>query len=308
MKSSIWTERLNKIINLPQRHQRDAIRVLVRNLKPTINEAWNTNFAEGSLYDAWAQTLPMRNLYETNRNTIKKYISEKNNFTILEIGGGNGELWKNFFNSQTKGNYILIDPVEDSHVAVAKNIPENVSFISIKKKIQDIETLPESDIIVSSLMLHHVPGCFYEENKKYEIDGPGKGDILLKMKESIKNNDGIIILNESDVYTDIKINPKTYILYHRLIDSYVRRAAKSIAFMIENEDISEDLFLKLEQVIIKWSLEQIEIAGNAALKNRDVYELDMIHWFELFEKIGLKIVSHKITDEWHLFHQYILKQ
>jgi hypothetical protein len=307
MKDAIWTERLNKIITLPQRHQRDAIRVLSRNFKQIINENWNTLFGPESLYEAWSNILPMRNLYEVNRNVISKIISEKQNFTILEIGGGTGALWKNFFTSKHNGNYILIDPVEDSHIAVSKVIPENIPFFSLKKGIQQIETLPNADIIICSLMLHHIPGIEYHENIKYGIESLGKGDILKKMLQSIKENDGIIILNESDVYTDIKLPPKSHLLYHRLIDSYVRRAAKSIAFMMETEDIQDELYLKLEQIILSWSLDQIEIVGNADLDKRDVYELDTIHWQELFDKIGAEIVNHKVTDEWHLFHQYILK-
>jgi len=307
MKTNIWTERLNKVIALPQRHQRDALRILGRSFSPNISEEWNTQFNQDSLYEAWSQILPMRNLYEVNRNIINKKLEEISDFTIVEIGGGNGALWRNLLNKNSKGNFILIDPVEDSHNSVAQNIPDSVNFTSIKSRIQDLENIPSADIIVCSLVLHHIPGADKAENLKYGIESQGKADIISRLLEGIRKKDGILILNESDVYTDIKMPAKSHFLFHRLIDSYVRRCAKSISFMMEFEEISDDLYKKLEHIIIKWCINQVEIACNASLTERDVYELDMIHWLELFENVGANVISHKISDEWHLFHQYILK-
>lgn len=252
MKNNIWTERLNKILTLPQRHQRDALRILSRSFKPSDSETWNKRFDQDSLYESWSQILPMRNLYEVNKNVINKKLSELQNFTIVEIGGGNGALWRNLFNPNQKGTFILIDPTEESHEAVKKAIPSNIEFISIKKSVEELNQIPEADIIVCSLVLRFIPGTEKEENKKYGIDRIGKAQIIRKILESIRIKNGILIINETDVYTDIKIAPKTHFLFHSLIDSNIRRLAKSISFMMETEELTEDLFKKLELIIINW--------------------------------------------------------
>jgi len=306
MKNKFWSEKINYIISLPQGHQRDAVRKLRATFPQTIGEEWNTEFGKDSLYEAWSQILPMRNIYGLNKKVIREYLSKLDNFTIVEIGGGNGALWRNFFTDTQKGNFILVDSNQNAHDVVKETLPKNINFESVVKKIQDTE-IPEADIIVCSLALHHVPGISETENKKYDINSLGKLDILNKFLNSVRAKNGIIILNESDVYTDIKLKPRAPFLFQRLVDSYIRRACKAIIYTMETEDISEDLFNKLEQVIIKWSLEQIERAGNASLQERDVYELDSIHWLELFEMAKAEVVSHKNSDEWNLFHQYVLK-
>jgi len=306
MKNKFWSEKINYIISLPQGHQRDAVRKLRATFPENIGEEWNSEFGKDSLYEAWSQILPMQNIYGLNKMTINKHIKDLTNFTILEVGGGNGALWRNFFNENHKGNFILVDSNENAHKAVKETLPKSINFESVNKNIQDTE-IPEADIIVCSLALHHVPGITLYENKKYGVESFGKQDIIEKFLKSIRPKNGILILNESDIYTDIKLKPRTPFLYQKLVDSYIRRACKAIIYTMEAEGTSEDLYQKLEKVIIKWSLEQIERAGNASLQERDVYELDAIHWLDLFENAKAEIVSHKNSDEWNLFHQYILK-
>ncbi len=305
MKNKFWSERINYIISLPQGHQRDAVRKLRSTFPKNHTEQWNTEFDSGSLYEAWTNILPMQNIYGLNRKVIRDFTKEINSFTITEIGGGNGALWRNFLPEDKNITFYLIDQNPKTGEIIKSLLPKNVNFEFVNKKVQDTD-IPPSDIIVSSLILHHIPGHTAEENLKYNIYSPGKLEIVKKLLDSVRNKSGILIINESDIYTDIRLKPKTPFLYQKLVDSYIRRACKAIIYTMEHESCSEELFEKLQNVIIYWALEQVERAGNAELPERDVYELDAIHWLELLESAKANIISHKNSDEWNLFHQYVI--
>ncbi len=38
---------------------------------------------------------------------------------------------------------------------------------------------------------------------------------------------------------------------------------------------------------------------------RDVYELDVAHWLGLLADIGAESVTHRYTDDFYLFVQYV---
>ena len=41
--------------------------------------------------------------------------------------------------------------------------------------------------------------------------------------------------------------------------------------------------------------------------DRDVYELDTAHWLELLHEAGYRDISHRYTDDAHLFCQYLAR-
>jgi hypothetical protein len=305
-KDNKWQKKLDQVLSLPIAWQREALKKIRKEINTTIDEQWNTDFGKNSLYQAWSEIDPMRGLYNTNRKIIRDFLADKKKWIIIEIGGGNGALWKDFFQDNSEGTFILIDPVKNSHNAVSSELPGRITFRSIIEPVENV-SLPAADIIVCSLMLHHIPGFDMAHNKRFGINSPGKYDILCRFLQSIRIRNGICIINESDIYTDIDLPPDDPVLIHRLIDSYIKRAGKSVAKKIDDPDISGSVKKRLELILIHWLIDQVEIAGAAPVQARDVYELDTIEWLKLLALSGAKIINHKFTDDWHLFHQYIIK-
>ena len=58
-------------------------------------------------------------------------------------------------------------------------------------------------------------------------------------------------------------------------------------------------------ILRQWCLDQVD---NAYLprNQRDVYELDAARWIGLLHRAGAEHVTHRYTDEWNLFHQYVV--
>ena len=306
LKNIKWQDALDQIVTLPYALQQEALKKFRKKFKLKVSEQWNTTFGKDSLYQAWTFIEPMIQLYNANREVIRDFIKNLKEWTIVEIGGGNGTLWQNFFSGHSKGEFILIDPVKDSHDTVIKHFPDTVSFTSIIQPVEQV-IIPHADVIVCSLMLHHIPGFNTDHNKCLGINSVGKSEIIKRFLQSIRCRNGICIINESDIYTDIDLAPHDPVLIHRLIDSYIKRAGKSVAMKIDDPAVPITVRKKLELVMIHWLIDQVEIAGQSPLSKRDIYELDTIHWLELFQRVGANIINHGFTDKWHLFHQYIIK-
>ena len=92
-----WEKIIDQILILPQNQQHQALLNVRRNLKIHIKEEWNSEFGQESLYEAWSLTEPMQNIYNKNRTIIREFLNNKKNWIIVEAGGGNGSLWRDFF-------------------------------------------------------------------------------------------------------------------------------------------------------------------------------------------------------------------
>ena len=96
-------------------------------------------------------------------------------------------------------------------------------------------------------------------------------------------------------------------LIDRLIDSYVTRAGLAVAQTLESPGLDPSLRPRLEAVLLHWCLDQVERAGTCPRAHRDVYELDTLRWRETLERAGAQLISHRFTDDWNLFHQWVLR-
>ena len=301
----MWEEKLNEFAQLPRGQQFAALQQLRAANKASEYEAWNTAFGSASLYDAWTQLPFMQGLYQHNRAIIQKTLQERSNWHIVEIGGGNGALWQNFFHTQQAGMFTLIDPHAEVHGTVAARLPEQVTFQSVIERVEQAE-IPEADVLVCSLTLHHVAGLDAVQRKTFGFQGDGKKEILQRCIQAVRKRQGIGILNEADCNNEIDLAPGDPVLVDHFLDVYVRRAARAIAYALEQPDIDVSLKQCWESILRHWCLDQID---NALLSRaqRDVYELDTSRWLDLLETVGARDVSHQYTDEWNLFQQYVFR-
>jgi hypothetical protein len=95
------------------------------------------------------------------------------------------------------------------------------------------------------------------------------------------------------------------VLVDHFIEVYVRRAARAIAYAITRSDGDAQLQRSWDVILRQWCLDQVD---NAYLprNQRDVYELDAARWIGLLHRAGAEHVTHRYTDEWNLFQQYVV--
>ncbi len=155
---------------------------------------------------------------------------------VVEIGGGNGALWESVFDAQQAGTFTLVDPHPEAHASVAKRLPSHVSFHSIVDTAERA-VIPDADVIVSSLTLHHVAGVDVAQRRAFDLDGDGKREILRRALAAIRQRHGVGILNEADCYNEIDLAPSDPVLVERFLDAYVRRCARVIAHALDDSDV-----------------------------------------------------------------------
>src|SRR5262249_44100477 len=152
-----WRDDLNRIVVLPHAQQYPALKALLTRRDAAPAEEWNTAFGEASLYEALTRLPDARNIYRTNRAEVRPLLDACTNWHLIEIGGGNGALWRDFFRDDEHGDFTLIDPVPETHALVAAHLPKGVQFHAVVAPIQEAQ-LPDADVVVCSLTLHHVAG------------------------------------------------------------------------------------------------------------------------------------------------------
>lgn len=297
---------LVKLLSLPRGRQAAYLESALEALPtPESKEEWNTRFGSGSLFEAWTASSVASAIYESNAKIIRQHLSGRDHWRILEIGGGDGRLWSRVFDEESKGELHVIDPAPEVHEQMQRVAPKGVTLHSQVALAQNAE-FSDVDLVVCSLTLHHVPGADEKECEDRGVDGPGKLFILKKMKESIAERSGLAVLNEADIYCDIGLPQSDGILIDRLLDSYVRRCGLSLLHDIEGQSGSADMKARWRAIARHWCLEQVAM-GHMPLADRDVYELDVPRWISLIERAGFTIESHQFTDDYGLFHQYLLR-
>ncbi len=303
--SSTWDSDLDELILLPRAAQYDALQRLRASHTDFNREEWNTAFGESSLYEAWTQLPFMQSLYGHNRDVIHGALGDRQDWHIVEIGGGNGVLWDGVFAEHRPGRLTLIDPHPEAHVAVAGRIPQHVVFNSIVEHVEAAE-VPDADLVVCSLTLHHVAGLDAAQRASVGFEGVGKKEILGRIVSALRARVGTGIVNEADCYNEIDLAPSDPVLVDHFIDVYVRRTGRAIAHAMARPDIEHTVRDAWNAILQHWCLDQI---GNALLPTdqRDVYELDVAHWLRLLGAVGARHVTHTYTDDWNLFQQYVFR-
>ncbi len=300
----MWRQQLQQFLTLPRSHQFEALQRLREVAgQNSVGEEWNSVFGVQSVYEAWTQLPLMQHVYVANRAILRPLLEQHSLWHLIEIGGGNGALWQGFFHAQERGVLTLIDPNPEVHATVAAVLPAGIELHSHIARVENVE-LPEADGIVCSLMLHHIAGLDHDQRSLFQMDGPGKKEILQRCVQAIRTRRGICLLNEADVYNEIDLEPGDPVLIEHFIDVYVRRAAMAVATALEQNTIDRSLKQRWEIILRHWCLDQVDLAL-VSWEERDVYELDVAQWLRLLRQAGARILSHSYTDEWYLFHQYV---
>jgi SAM-dependent methyltransferase len=301
-----FAKELEEVLSLPRAEQFEELRRLRASLPEPGGEDWNTEFGSGSLYEAWSQFSTMLDLYQANTHWIRRRLKEAEEpWRIIEIGGGNGALWDHALQDDDEGELVLVDPVPETHDVVASRLPPGVSLTRSVGLLQEVTPLPDADLVVCSLTLHHVPGRDTVDLAAHGLTGTGKLEALQAMGDALRPRAGIGILNEADIYCDIELEPGSEVLANNLLDSYVRRNARALLREIEERDDAEDdLKQRWLTIVCRWCLDQMDMVDKP-LAERDVYELDVVHWLELLDQAGLEVMAHEFTDRVLLFHQYV---
>ena len=294
------------LLGMPRGEQLDALlRLQARLAPPASIEAWNTSFGPGSLFDAWTRAPITRALYRANAALLADTLADQRDWRAIEVGGGDGRLWKDLLDDDAQGTLWVVDPHEEPHQQVRSVVPPGVSVRSLQCFVQDAD-LPEADLLVCSLTLHHVAGQDASQRQDVGLDGPGKLEVLRAFRDALAPRNGLLILNEADVHCDIDLAPGDPILADRLFDSYVRRCAASLLHAIAHEDATDELRARWWTILRRWCLDQLNAVG-VSIDRRDVYELDVPRWMSLLDDAGFHVVDRGFTDRWSLFHRYVCR-
>ena len=138
----MWIDDLNDLVLLPRGRQYEALQTLRQKTQAADHEQWNTTFDSTSLYQAWTRLPLAQGVYEVNRPVIRRAIAGREDWRIVEIGGGNGALWQEFFADAPPGTLTLIDPNQNAHTAVAGRLPEHVELHSIIEPAETADIPP----------------------------------------------------------------------------------------------------------------------------------------------------------------------
>lgn len=274
-------------------------------------EAWNARFGPGSLFDAWTRSDLVAGLYAANAASLREHLDRVGpGWRIIEVGGGDGRLWRSVLTEADEGELFVIDPAAEVHDVVPDAVPRGVNLIGVERGVEDSLAEPlwhEVDAVVCSLTLHHLAGYDASDRAAHGLTGPGKVEVLETFRHALKP-DGLVLLNEADIYCDLGLPSGDALLAERLMDSYVRRCAGALFRQAEARGpADDDLRDRWRSIARHWCLEQHRYA-DVPVAERDVYELDVQHWLELIDRAGLDLVERGFTDEARLFHRYVLRR
>jgi SAM-dependent methyltransferase len=294
---------------LPRGAQREALKAWLAALPPADPpEAWNAAFGPGSLFDAWTRTTVALGVHTANAAWLRDRLDAVGpGFRVLEIGGGDGRLWRRVLRDDDRGTLLVVDPMDEVHRVLPEGLPEGVvvePVVAPVEAVLDRTDLWEAlDAVVCSLTLHHLAGADAKARARVGLSGPGKREVLARVAGALAPG-GALLLNEADIHCDIELPPGP-VLAERLMDSYVRRCAGSVLQDVAlREDADDDLRARWRAIVRHWCLEQVGLA-EVALPHRDVYELDVGRWLTLLDAAGLRVIEHGFTDRVALFHRYL---
>lgn len=292
---------LVEILALPRGDQAAAIEALLAGLAPVVvEEAWNTAFGPGSLFEAWTRTTVASGVYAANAATLRPRL--KHGFVVVEAGAGNGELWRRLLRPDDRGTLVAIDPSAQALEALAAALPPGVSLDARVGRVEDRLPLPEADAVVCSLTLHHLAGRDAAERARHGLEGPGKREVLAAMRDAVAGRGGVVVLSEADIHCEVDLASGSEVLRERLIDSYVRRCARSLLDDLHTGP--PELHDRWRHIARAWCLEQPRLAA-VPVAQRDVYELDVGRWLEVLAAAGLRVDVARPTDRYGLFWQYV---
>ncbi|NEQ66982.1 MAG: class I SAM-dependent methyltransferase [Symploca sp. SIO2D2] len=303
-----FADTFRSLLSLPQNEQPNAAAAFWANANVSMpEEEWNSCFAYNSLFEAWTCCSLMQSLYASNAAVLRSWLNQRPRWRVIEIGGGNGRFWSHLLKPEDEGELIVIDPVPEVHEQVSKQLPAGVRLISVQAPVETVPLCWEADAVLCSLTLHHVAGTDASERSQHGLTGIGKLEVLREIAQALKPRQGLGILNESDMYSDLGLPPDDPILIDHLLEAYVRRVGLSL--LLDAEALVEDpknLSPRWYAIIHRWCLGQL-LKAHVPLAERDIYELNLPRWLELLKRAGLNVIEWKSSDNFGLFYRYLLK-
>ena len=291
---------LEELLALPDNEQVARAMELLDQLPPVHDEAWNSRFGPGSLFEAWTQTSIASGVHTRLAEAIRPVVARPG-FVAVEIGAGNGRTWSSLWTGEERGTLVVIDPVGEAIDQLAHTLPPGVGLARHEALVQDVD-LPTADLVVCSMTLHHLAGRDAEERAAHGLEGPGKREVLERIGACLRP-DGFGLLVEADVDCDLHLPPGDPTLRDNLLDSYVRRCAASILHDLRTRAPSPALARAWWGLLQHWFLGQLRVA-DLPLAERDVYELRVAQWCALLEQAGLAVQQTTAADDWSLFTLY----
>ncbi len=307
-------DRIEALLALPPDRQVAEARALIASLpEGDPPEAWNSTFGPGSLFEAWTRTSIAQDVHSALASQVRRYAKIPG-FVMLDIGGGNGSLWKRVFDGTESGTLIVVDKLESAVHTVASAVQDvewadgaGVSVRGLVGPVEDALTeLPACDALICSMTLHHVAGADAEDRAAHGLSGIGKTEILAGFGNALRERNGRGFLVEAHVDCDLDLAPGDPQLADNIFDSYMRRCGRSILADVrraEAEGTDADVLPRWRGLLRYWFLEQLAVV-DAPIAERDVYELTMPRWSALVERAGLQAESVAAVDGHGLFVLY----
>jgi len=287
-----------KFVELAQKYTQEA---------PKIEES---EFKLGlvSFFDAFTQTSFLQNVYQKNSETIRQKISTIENWRIVEIGGGNGALYQKLLTESDVGEIVLIDPVPQVHERVRQILPPGVILTSIIEHAENA-TIPDCDVLVMSLVLHHIPGIDVSKRTQYGFEATkGKLEVLQMCYASLVARNGICIVNENDLDTELDLEPNSMVLRNNFFDASIRRLAMGMCdeILSRADQVSLALIRQWKLLLGEWGVKFMRNADRE-VTHRHVYGLSVARWLQLFNRSGFFVESYRFTDNYCYLVQFVLK-
>jgi hypothetical protein len=293
---------VSELLALPDPQQVPRAMKVLRSTPEALPEAWNSRFADGSLFDAWTRTTIAQQAHEALAEAARPALVD--GFSAVEVGAGNGRMWRQALSPLARGTLTVIDPVPEAIELVAASVPEGVDVRGVVGLVEEVD-LPEADLIVCSMTLHHLAGVDAEQRAAHGLQGPGKVEVLERFRSALAPRDGLGLLLEADIDCELDLAPGDPALRDNVFDSYVRRCARSIVEADLPRPVAPDLHARWEALLRHWFLGQLAVA-DAPVAERDVYELTVDRWLAVLQRAGLTVRRHGFTDPWKLFCLYEL--
>lgn len=295
------------LLGLPRGRQPGALERILAALPP-VAEAWNTQFGDGSLFEAWTRTTVAQGVYAAQVEILRPLLDARtaagSPWRVIDVGVGNGRLWELLLRSEDRGELVWIDPMPEAHEAARARLPDG---IRVQSQVGPVEraVLPDADVVVCSLTLHHVAGIDAAQRASHGLEGPGKLELLRAFRAAVARRAGRVLLVEADVHCEIDLAPGDPVLRERLLDSYVRRCGLSLVHDLGRAGVPDTLRRRWRAILQHWCLAQVG-AWSVPVAARDVYELDVGRWRDLAVRAGFTVERVRHTDEYGLFCQYVL--
>ena len=240
------------------------------------------------------------NLHRFNTNKIdwNRWFFEKMNIpkhsNILELGCGNGLLWKNNEESINETLSITLSDFSEGMLLCAK---QNINNENIKYEIIDIQNIPyenESfDIIISRHMLYHVPDIDKALSEVKRVLRPGgKFYVSTNGKEHMQELETLVTGYDKNINFDLQKYANKFGIENG--DKFLKKYFSNVTFEEFNGEIVVDNAEPVVSYILSTNVARKSIFEEHSLDSFNKYvetEIDKVGAIKITTNTGIFIVS-----------------